>query len=70
MKGVREATVLAAACAACCAVPVLATAGIAVAPVGAAAAGIAAVGAGVVAVLKRHRRQRDLDMRGRSISSE
>ena len=64
MKGVRETAVLATACAVCCAIPVLAAAGIAVAPMGAAAAGIAALGTGVVALRKRHRRQHDANVAG------
>lgn len=63
MKGVRETAVVAGACLACCAVPVLAAAGIAVAPVGVAVAGVAAAGAGVVAMRDRHRRARDPEPR-------
>lgn len=58
MKPVREVASLAAVGAVCCAVPVLAAAGIALAPVGAAVAGVAAAGAGLVAVRGRRRRSR------------
>ena len=46
------------ACAACCAIPLLAVAGIAVAPVGVAVAGTVAAGAGVAALWERRRRSR------------
>lgn len=56
MRGAREAAAVAAGYVACCALPVLATAGIATAPVGVGVAGVAAAGAGIVAVRERRRR--------------
>jgi len=59
MKGGRDAAAVVAAWAACCAIPIAAAAGIAVAPIGLAVAGVAAAGAGVIGVRQRRRQAKD-----------
>lgn len=70
MTAGRNAIAVAAACTVCCVVPVLAAAGIAIAPVGAAIAGVAAVGAGLATRRDRRTRGQETGDRARAAASD